>query len=68
MGFKLVVVRPFGGYKVGTVVTDPKSMLAIEQGEHVDHVVRAAVTAAPAMVPPAGSAASMTAMSSTKEA
>jgi hypothetical protein len=42
MDFKLVVVRPFGGYKLGTVISDPKAILEIQQGEHADRVVRTA--------------------------
>ena len=36
----LVVVRPFGSYRTGDIVTDEKTMERIVASEHVDHVVR----------------------------
>lgn len=42
----LVVVRPFGSYRVGDVVTDDHAMQAILASEHAESVVR--------ILPPAG--------------
>lgn len=36
----LVVVRPFGSYRTGDVVSDEKAIEQIVGSEHVDHVVR----------------------------
>lgn len=36
----LVVVRPFGTYRIGDVVTDEKAIEQIVGSEHADHVVR----------------------------
>lgn len=36
----LIVVRPFGSYRVGDLVTDEKSIDAILGSEHSAHVVR----------------------------
>lgn len=46
MEFKLVVVRPFGGHPVGTVLTDGNLITATLAGEHAGNVVRVAVPAA----------------------
>ncbi len=35
----LIVVRPFGPYRIGDVVTDDKSIEAIMASEHAGHVV-----------------------------
>lgn len=45
MDFKFVVVRPFGGYLAGAVVSDANAMLAIQQGEHAHNVVRTVAAA-----------------------
>ena len=37
---EVVVVRSFGPYRVGDVVTDQKELEKIAGSEHVDHVVR----------------------------
>lgn len=36
----LIVVRPFGPYLVGDVVSDPASVSEVLASEHVEHVVR----------------------------
>ncbi len=36
----LVVVRPFGRYAVGDVITDADAGAEVAVGEHADHVVR----------------------------
>ena len=36
----LVVVRPFGPWRVGDVVSDPQSVEKIVASEHAAHVVR----------------------------
>ena len=36
----LVVVRPFGSYRIGDIVTDAQSIQKIISCEHADHVVR----------------------------
>ena len=36
----LIVVRPFGPWRVGDVVTDAPSIAVIVESEHVTHVVR----------------------------
>lgn len=36
----LVVVRPFGAYRIGDVVTDADAVQRILTSEHADHVVR----------------------------
>ena len=36
----LIVVRPFGSYRIGDVVTDGKTIEQILGSEHGDHVVR----------------------------
>lgn len=36
----LVVVRPFGSYRIGDVVTDEETIERIMASEHADHVVR----------------------------
>ena len=36
----LIVVRPFGSWQVGDVVTDAESIDTILGSEHADHVVR----------------------------
>ena len=36
----LVVVRPFGPYRIGDVVTDEQSIERILSSEHSEHVVR----------------------------
>ena len=36
----LVVVRPFGRYGVGDVITDADAGAEVAAGEHADHVVR----------------------------
>jgi hypothetical protein len=36
----LVVVRPFGPYRVGDVVTEAASVERIVASEHAEHVVR----------------------------
>jgi hypothetical protein len=36
----LVVVRPFGPYRIGDVVTDEQSVERIIASEHAEHVVR----------------------------
>lgn len=36
----LVVVRPFGSYHVGDVVTDDSTITLILSSEHASHVVR----------------------------
>ena len=35
-----VVVRPFGRYAVGDVITDVDASAEVAAGEHADHVVR----------------------------
>lgn len=40
MNFHLVVVRAFGAYAKGAVVSDPAAMSAILAGEFSHHVVR----------------------------
>ncbi len=40
MDTQLVVVRPFGGFARGAVVTDPAKIRAILAGEHALNVVR----------------------------
>jgi hypothetical protein len=36
----LIVVRPFGGYRVGDVIDDPGHMRDALKGEHAKDVVR----------------------------
>lgn len=36
----LIVVRPFGPYRIGDVVTEEKSIERILASEHAGHVVR----------------------------
>ena len=36
----LIVVRPFGPWRVGDVVRDGDEMAAVLASEHADHVVR----------------------------
>lgn len=36
----LVVVRPFGAYQIGDIVTDERSVDRILSSEHAEHVVR----------------------------
>ena len=36
----LIVVRPFGPWRVGDVVSDAQSITAIVESEHASHVVR----------------------------
>jgi len=36
----LVVVRPFGPYRIGDVVTEAESVERILESEHAEHVVR----------------------------
>ena len=42
----LVVVRPFGPYRTGDLVTDEKTIEEIVASEHANHVVR--------IIPPKG--------------
>ncbi|MCX7382772.1 MAG: hypothetical protein NT133_15450 [Alphaproteobacteria bacterium] len=43
MQFHLVVVRPFGAYAKGTVITDQDVVTEILAGEHAADVVRIAI-------------------------
>lgn len=43
MTFHLVVVRPFGAYEKGAVITDPDEVAAVLAGENAPSVVRLAV-------------------------
>ncbi len=43
----LVVVRPFGSYRIGDIVSDEKTIQEVLASEHAECVVR--------IVPPAGS-------------
>lgn len=36
----LVVVRPFGSYRIGDIVTDEQSIERIMSSENAEHVVR----------------------------
>ncbi len=36
----LIVVRPFGPYRVGDVVSDAEAVSAVLASEHSEHVVR----------------------------
>ena len=38
----LIVVRPFGPYRVGDVVRDGEEIVRVLAGEHAGHVVRSA--------------------------
>lgn len=42
MDIKLVVVRAFGAYQRGDVVTDPAEVARVKTCEHADHVVQVA--------------------------
>lgn len=46
MQFHLVVVRPFGAYAKGDVITDPATVDTILAGENAADVVRIAVRGA----------------------
>ena len=37
---EVVVVRPFGAYRIGDVVTDEKALQKIAASEHAHYVVR----------------------------
>jgi hypothetical protein len=49
MDFKLVVVRPFGGHAVGSVIDDAKTITTILAGEHAGRVVRVPAGAIPSV-------------------
>ena len=36
----LIVVRPFGPWRIGDLITDQPSIEKIQASEHADHVVR----------------------------
>jgi hypothetical protein len=42
MGGALVVVRPFGQFKIGALIDDPARIKATLAGEHAHYVVRVA--------------------------
>jgi hypothetical protein len=42
--YHLVVVRPFGSYAKGAIITDPKEIASILASEHASKVVRVAGT------------------------
>jgi hypothetical protein len=42
MGGALVVVRPFGRFKIGAIIADPALIKATLAGEHAHYVVRLA--------------------------
>jgi hypothetical protein len=42
MGNTLIVVRPFGAYKVGAVIDNPAQVQETLAGEHAHNVVRIA--------------------------
>jgi hypothetical protein len=43
MSGALVVVRPFGKYKIGAMIEDPAQIQATLKGEHAHNVVRIVV-------------------------
>ena len=55
MAFDLVVVRPFAGHEIGTVISDPAAIGAVLAGEHAMDVVRVATGTVPAGSVAAGS-------------
>jgi hypothetical protein len=40
MNHHLVVVRPFGTYRKGAVISDPATIASVLASPHADHVVR----------------------------